>query len=190
MEGCIARQLSCGAYGRLLRRLNQLKCTRSGFQPATVWTETSRSCSPRTWKLGRKGVAGAKSGRKAYEDSRRAPPYGAGQHGRRSDRAVSRHTKRAPAENRRTAMKKGQPKAGRCRPRESARLSSRKSFTDASAPLPSPSRRQEQARVPLSEPCPRGCILLFYRSHKECSSVLCSAAYSRSTEIHASAVHL
>jgi hypothetical protein len=64
----------------------------------------------KTWKLGRKGVAGAKSGRKVYEDSRRAPPYGAGQHGRRSNRAVSRHTKRAPAENRRTAMKKGQPK--------------------------------------------------------------------------------
>src|SRR5260370_9780639 len=34
----------------------------------------------KTWKLGRKGVAGAKSGRKAYDDSRRAPPYGAGQH--------------------------------------------------------------------------------------------------------------
>jgi hypothetical protein len=32
----------------------------------------------KTWKLGRKGVAGEKSGRKAYEDSRRAPPYGAG----------------------------------------------------------------------------------------------------------------
>src|ERR1017187_2330892 len=58
----------------------------------------------KTWKLGRKGVAGAKSGRKAYEDSRRAPSYGVGQHGRRSNRAVSRHTKRAPAENRRTAM--------------------------------------------------------------------------------------
>ena len=64
----------------------------------------------KTWKLGRKRVAGAKSGRKAYEDSRRAPPYGAGQHGRRSNRAVSRHTKRAPAENGRIAMKKGQPK--------------------------------------------------------------------------------
>src|ERR1017187_199005 len=55
----------------------------------------------KTWKLGRNGVAGAKRGRKAYEDSRRAPSW---QHGRRSNRAVSRHTKRAPAENRRTAM--------------------------------------------------------------------------------------
>jgi len=64
----------------------------------------------KTWQLERKRVAGAKCGRKAYEDSRRAPPNGAGQHGRRSNRAVSRHTKRAPSENRRTAMKKGQPK--------------------------------------------------------------------------------
>ena len=64
----------------------------------------------KTWKLGQKGVAGAKSGRKAYEVVAVFHPSGAGQHGRRSNRAVSRHTKRAPAENRRTAMKKGQPK--------------------------------------------------------------------------------
>jgi hypothetical protein len=63
----------------------------------------------KTWKLGQKGVAGAKSGRKAYEVVA-VPPYGAERHGRRSNRAVSRRTKRAPAENRRTAMKKGQPK--------------------------------------------------------------------------------
>ena len=55
----------------------------------------------KTWKLGQKGVAGAKSGRKAYEAVPVLHPYGAGQHGRRSNRAVSRHTKRAPAENRR-----------------------------------------------------------------------------------------
>src|SRR5260370_23466038 len=64
----------------------------------------------KTWKLGRKGVAGAKSGRKAYEDTRRAPPYAARQHGRRSHRAVSRHTKRAPAQHPRTAMEQQQPK--------------------------------------------------------------------------------
>ena len=39
--------------------------------------------------------------REGIRGSRRAPPYGAGQHGRRSNRAVFRHTKRAPAENRR-----------------------------------------------------------------------------------------
>src|SRR5260370_35516257 len=60
----------------------------------------------KTWKLGRKGVAGAKSGRKAYEDSRRAQPYEAGQHGRRYNHAVSRHTKQTPEENRSTSMKK------------------------------------------------------------------------------------
>src|SRR5437899_9612526 len=60
-----------------------------------------------TWA---KGCRGGKKRPEGIRGSRRAPPYGAGQHGRRSNRAVSRHTKRAPAENRRTAMKKGQPK--------------------------------------------------------------------------------
>src|SRR6266851_8658099 len=64
----------------------------------------------KTWKLGQKGCRGGKKRLEGIPGSRRAPPYGAGQHGRRSNRAVSRHTKRAPAENRRIAMKKRQRK--------------------------------------------------------------------------------
>src|SRR5271167_306414 len=71
---------------------------------------TPRSCSPRLWKLGKRVCRGGKKRPEGIRGSCRAPPYGAGQHGQRSNRAVSRHTKRAPAENRRTAMKKGQPK--------------------------------------------------------------------------------
>jgi hypothetical protein len=63
-----------------------------------------------TWELGQKGCLAGKKRLEGIPGSRRAPPYGAGQHGRRSNRAVSRHTKRAPAENRRIAMKKRQRK--------------------------------------------------------------------------------
>ena len=64
----------------------------------------------KTWKLGRKGVAGAKSGRKAYEIvavlHRMEPGSTAGD-------LIVRYLgtqSESPAENRRTAMRKGQPK--------------------------------------------------------------------------------
>src|SRR5712691_5199570 len=78
--------------------------------PTSAWSETSRSCSPRLGNLGKRVCRGGKKRPEGIRGSRRAPPHGAGQHGRRSNRAVPRHTKRAPAKNRRTAMKKGQPK--------------------------------------------------------------------------------
>ena len=58
----------------------------------------------KTWKLGRKGVAGAKSGRKAYEVVAVLHPMEPGSTAGDPIGAVSRPTKRAPAENRRTAM--------------------------------------------------------------------------------------
>ena len=73
--------------------------------PANVCLERDiAELQSKTWKLGQKGVAGAKSGRKAYEVVAVLHPMEPGSTGRRSNRAASRHTKRAPAENRRTAM--------------------------------------------------------------------------------------
>src|SRR5216684_7532571 len=79
--------------------------------PANVCLERDiPELQSKTWKLGKRVCRGGKKRPEGIRGSRRAPPYGAGQRGRRTNRAVSRHTKRAPAENPRTAMKKGQPK--------------------------------------------------------------------------------
>jgi hypothetical protein len=69
---------------------------RSGYRPTSAWSETSRSCSPRLGNLGKRVVAEAKSGRKAYEVVTVLHPKEPCSTGRRSNRVVSRHTKRAP----------------------------------------------------------------------------------------------
>ena len=86
----MARQLSCGAHGRLLRRPNQLK--REVRDPATGQLLPGAK-HPRvavqdlgTWAKG--CVAEAKSGRKAYEEVAVLHPYGAGRRGAAGDLVV------------------------------------------------------------------------------------------------------
>ena len=98
MVGCSGAQINLGVKAAI--RL-----------PANACLEREiAELQSKTWKLGQKGVSRGQKRPEGIRGSRRAPPYGAGQQDRRSNHAVSRHTKRAPAENRRTAMKKGQPK--------------------------------------------------------------------------------
>jgi hypothetical protein len=61
--------------------------------PANVCLERIPELQSKTWEL----VSRRQKRPEGIRGSRRAPPYGAEQHGRRSSRAVSRHT----------AMKKG-----------------------------------------------------------------------------------
>jgi hypothetical protein len=85
---CPDRKRSCGrSIATLPRQVLSLPPMEPQPPPTTVWSETSRSCSARLGNLGKR-VSRGKKRPEGIRGNRRAPPYGAGQHGRRSNRAV------------------------------------------------------------------------------------------------------